>query len=132
MPDLPDLLNSPGTSLAIVGATDHPTKYGGIIYRDMKRKGWPVFGVNPYRSQVDGDPCWPSVTDLPEVPTIAVFVIPAKRGLTVVDDCAAAGIENVWLQPGAFSLELGRKLDEEGFNWISESCVMVVGRKAAV
>jgi predicted CoA-binding protein len=132
MLDLTELLNSPGTSLAIVGATDHPTKYGGIIYRDMKRKGWPVFAVNPYRSEVDGDPCWHSVTDLPEIPTIAVFVVPAKRGLAVVDDCAAAGIENVWLQPGAFSLDLGRKLDDGGFNWVSERCVMVVGRKAAV
>lgn len=129
---LPTLLNSPGTSLAIVGATDHPTKYGGIIYRDMKRKGWPVFGVNPYRTRVDGDPCWPSVSDLPGTPTIAVFVLPAKRGLGVVDDCAAAGVENIWLQPGAYSLDLGDKLDQGGFNWISESCVMVVGRKAAV
>lgn len=132
MPDLRTLLNTSGTSLAIVGATDHPTKYGGIIYRDMKRKGWPVFAVNPYRSGVDNDPCWPSVGDLPETPTIAVFVVPAKRGLDVVDDCAAAGVENVWLQPGASSLELGQKLDDGGFNWISERCVMVVGRKAPV
>lgn len=132
MSELPALLNTPGTSLAIVGATDRQTKYGSIIYRDMKRKGWPVFAVNPYRTEVDGDPCWPSVADLPETPTIAVFVIPAKRGMGVVDDCADAGVENIWLQPGAFSLELGRKLDDDGFNWISESCVMVVGRKASV
>ena len=132
MSDLIRLLNTPGTSLAIVGATNHPTKYGGIIYRDMKRKGWPVFAVNPYRTEVDGDPCYPTVTDLLETPTIAVFVIPARRGLEVVDDCAAAGIHNVWLQPGAYSVELGNKLDDGGFSWISDACVMVLGRTAAV
>lgn len=130
MPGLVELLNAPDTSLAIVGATDHPSKYGGIIYRDMKRKGWKVFGVNPYRSSVDGDPCYPTVLDLPEKPTIAVLVIPAKRGLDVVYDCAAADIDNIWLQPGAYSLELGNKLDDGGFNWISEACVMVLGRTA--
>lgn len=130
MTDLVQLLNEPGTSLAIVGATDHPTKYGSIIYREMKRKGWPVFAVNPYRSTVDGDPCYHAVTDLPEKPTIAVFVIPARRGLGVVDDCGEAGIENIWLQPGAFSIELSNKLDDGGFNWISEACVMVLGRTA--
>ncbi len=132
MPDLVELLNAPGTSLAIIGATDHPSKYGGIIYRDMKRKGWKVYGVNPYRSVVDGDPCYPTVRDLPEKPTMAVFVIPARRGLDVVDDCAAAGVNNIWLQPGAYSIQLGNKLDDGGFNWISEACVMVLGRTARV
>ena len=73
MQDLTPLLSEPGTSIAVIGATDHPTKYGGIIYRDMKGKGFPVFAVNPYRESVDGDPCWATVRDLPEAPTIAVF-----------------------------------------------------------
>ena len=131
MKDLTPLLNEPGTSLAIIGATDHPTKYGGIIYRDMKAKGFPVFGVNPYRDTVDGDPCWHQVTDLPETPTIAVFVVPAKRGLDVLEDCAEAGVDNIWIQPGAFSNDLRDALDEGGFNWLAEACVMVLARTAA-
>lgn len=130
MKDLTPLLTQPGTSLAVVGATDHPTKYGGIIYRDLKEKGYPVLAVNPYRETVDGDPCWKSVKDLPEVPTIAVLVVPAKRGLGVVDDCAEAGVENVWVQPGAFSNELMESLDRHGLNWLAEACVMVRARTA--
>ena len=132
MNDLARLLNTPGTSLAIVGATDRPGKYGGIIYRDMKAKGYPVYGVNPYRDTVDGDRCWPTVKDLPETPTIAVFVIPAKRGMDVIDDCAEAGIENIWIQPGAFSEEMREKLDSGDFNWLADACVMVRGRPVGV
>ena len=132
MEDLTPLLSQPGTSIAVIGATDHPTKYGGIIYRDMKAKGYPVFAVNPYRSTVDGDPCWPTVKDLPETPTIAVFVIPARRGLKVVAECAEAGIENIWIQPGAFSPELKDALEKGNFHWIAEACVMVRARVAAV
>ena len=132
MTDLGQLLNTPGTSLAIVGATDRPGKYGGIIYRDMKAKGFPVYAVNPYRDTVDGDPCWPTVKDLPETPTLAVFVIPAKRGLGVIDDCAEAGIDNIWIQPGAFSGEMRSKLEGSDFNWMAEACVMVEGRPVGV
>lgn len=132
MTDLTPLLGEPGTSLAIVGATDHPSKYGGIIYRDMKAKGFPVFAVNPYRDEVDGDPCWARVSDLPEKPTIAVLVVPAKRGIEVVRDCAEAGVDNIWVQPGAFSPELGKVLEAGEFNWIAEACVMVRARTAAV
>jgi len=130
MTDLTPLLAQPGTSLAIAGATDHPTKYGGIIYRDLKRKGYPVFAVNPYRNTVDGDPCWARVTELPEKPAIVVLVVPARRGLEVVADCDEAGIENVWIQPGAFSMELKDALERGGFSWLAEACVMVRARTA--
>ncbi|HUG31892.1 MAG TPA: CoA-binding protein [Acidimicrobiia bacterium] len=132
MNDLSPLLSQPGTSIAVIGATDHPTKYGGIIYRDMKGKGFPVFAVNPYRQTVDGDPCWPTVEDLPETPTIAVFVIPARRGLKVLEECAEAGIRNIWIQPGAFSPELGEALEAGDFDWLANACVMVRARVAAV
>lgn len=132
MEDLTPLLAQPGTSIAVIGATDRPGKYGGIIYRDMKAKGFTVFGVNPYRSTVDGDTCWPTVKDLPEKPTIAVFVVPAKRGLKVLAECAEAGIENIWIQPGAFSAELETALGAGNFNWIANACVMVRARVAPV
>lgn len=130
MKDLTPLLGEPGTSLAIVGATDHPTKYGGIIYRDLKRKGFPVFAVNPYRKTVDGDPCHPRVSDIPERPTIVVLVVPAARGIQVLRNCAEAGVRNIWIQPGAFSPELEIVLEEGGFEWLAEACVMVRARTA--
>ena len=132
MKDLTPLLAEPGTSLAIVGATDRLTKYGSIIYRDMKSKGFPVFAVNPYRSTVDGDQCWAKVGDLPETPTIVVLVVPAKRGIGVLADCADAGLRNIWIQPGAFSMEMKDVLDEGDFDWLAEACVMVRARVAAV
>ncbi|MGD2103041.1 MAG: CoA-binding protein [Acidimicrobiia bacterium] len=132
MTDLTPLLSEPGTSIAVIGATDRPSKYGGIIYRDMKAKGFPVFAVNPYRDTVDGDPCWRSVKDLPETPTIAVFVIPAKRGLGVLAECAEAGIHNIWVQPGASSPALRDALEAGPFDWIADACVMVRARVASV
>lgn len=132
MKDLTPLLSQPGTSLAVVGATDHPAKYGGIIYRDMKAKGFRVFAVNPNRSTVDGDPCWPTVKDLPEKPTIAVLVVHARDGLEVLGQCAEAGIRNIWVQPGASSPGLVAALEDGDFDWLADACVMVRARTAAV
>ncbi|MEA1902284.1 MAG: CoA-binding protein [Actinomycetota bacterium] len=130
MKDLTPLLAEPGASLAIVGATDHPSKYGGIIYRDLKAKGFPVFAVNPYRNSVDGDPCWAKVSDIPTPPTIVVLVVPAKRGMGVIEDAASAGIRNIWIQPGAFSMEMKQALEAGDFDWLAEACVMVRARTA--
>lgn len=125
MTDLTPLLAKPGASIAVIGATDHPAKYGGIIYRDLKSKGYKVFAVNPNRETVDGDPCWPSVRDLPEKPTIANFVVPADRGLQVLDECEEAGILNIWVQPGAESPELEERLRNGPFTWLTRACLMV-------
>lgn len=129
--DLTPLLFEPDTTLAVVGATDSPGKYGGIIYRDMKSKGYRVFAVNPGRETVDGDPCYPSVSAIPETPTMAVLVVPAPRGVRVLDDCKAAGVNNIWVQPGAYSPDLREALNAGGFDWIAEACVMVRARVGA-
>jgi len=132
MKDLTPLLSEPGTSIAVIGATDRPGKYGGIIYRDMKAKGFPVFAVNPNRDTVDGDRCWPTVKDLPEKPTIVVFVVPPRKGIEVLEDCAVVGLRNIWIQPGAFSSEMGEMLESGDFDWLADACVMVRARVAAV
>ena len=125
MTDLSPLLSEPGVTIAVIGATDHRAKYGGIIYRDLNRKGYRVFAVNPYRETVDGDPCWKTVLDLPEPPTIADFVIPARRGLDVLEECEQAGIRNIWLQPGAESAEIIERLESGPFDWLAHACIMV-------
>jgi predicted CoA-binding protein len=132
MSDLNSFLDEPDTSFAVVGATDRPGKYGGIIYRDLKRKGFEVYAVNPYRDTVDDDPCWPTVDAIPETPTMAVLVVPAKRGFGVLEDCVRAGVKNVWVQPGASSPELIDALDQGGFRYVAEDCVMVKTRAASV
>ena len=56
MKDILQLLEEPDTTVAVAGATDNPSKYGSVIYRDLKLKGFTVYPVNPHRTTVDGDP----------------------------------------------------------------------------
>ncbi len=130
-PDIPTLLHQPGTTVAVVGATDHRSKYGNIIYRDLRAKGFKVFAVNPYRDEVEGDPCWRSVADLPESPTIVDFVVPPRRTLEVLAECLEAGLTNVWIQPGAEDEQVLAFLEEYDFNYLANACIMVQARASA-
>lgn len=119
------MVRDPDTTFAVVGASSDPSKYGNRIYRNLRGKGYKVFAVNPGAEDVDGDKAWSKLTDLPETPTVAVLVIPAPRGLAVLDQAAEAGVSRIWVQPGAFSGKLGKALDKGGFDWKAEDCVMV-------
>jgi predicted CoA-binding protein len=101
MDDFAARLIDPATSIAVVGATDNPAKFGGRIYRNLKGKGYRVLAVNPGRETVDGNPCYPSLAALPEKPTIVDVVVPPEVARRVLEQCLALGLTRVWLQPGS-------------------------------
>lgn len=128
MKDIATLLSEPETTVAVVGATDNPAKYGYVIYRDLKRKGYAVFPVNPRRKTVDSDAAYPSLKSLPEKPTIVNVVVPPEITESVVKECLELGLTNVWLQPGAESPESLDFLQRNGFNYLANACIMVESR----
>ena len=103
---LEEILADPDASIAVVGASDDESKYGAVIYRDLKRKGYNVYAVNPTRDTVDGDPAYASVADLPVAPGIIDLVVPAEVGIKVVQQALDIGYDRIWVQPGAESPEL--------------------------
>jgi uncharacterized protein len=124
------LLDEPGTSIAVIGATDDPHKYGGIAYRQLKAMGYRVFAVNPGRQTVDGDPAYRDLAALPEAPTIVNFVVPAHIGARVAEEALALGYTNLWFQPGAESPSLTKRLVDAGADVLTDACIMVRARWA--
>lgn len=131
MVDIVALLIEPDTTVAVVGATDNPAKYGFVIYRDLKRKGYRVYPVNPNRDTVDGDRCYASLRELPEKPTIVNVVVPPSVTREVLEESRELGIDNVWLQPGSESPEALAYLQEHELNYLAHACIMVESRLSA-
>jgi uncharacterized protein len=123
--DIVKLLDNPDTTIAVVGATDSPGKYGNIIYRDLKHKGYRVFPVNPKRKTVDGDAAYATLAAIPEKPDIVDLVVPPEVTLAVLKNCLALALMNVWLQPGTENLEVMRYLETHPFNYLAKACIMV-------
>lgn len=128
MDDIGTLLTKPDTTVAVVGASDDLDKYGAVVYRDLKAKGFTVFAVNPNRDEVDGDPSYPSLAALPERPTIVDIVVPPAVALEVLRACVDLGLANVWLQPGAESPAVLAFVQDHGFNYMANACIMVQSR----
>ncbi len=124
-----DRLALPDPLIAVVGATDSPRKYGGIIYRDLKAKGYRVVGVNPGRITVDGDKAFPALSDLPERPDIVNVVVPPHETIRIVEQAAEIPDAAVWVQPGAGSSAVRQRLDELGVPALIGACIMVETRQ---
>jgi hypothetical protein len=128
MDTITTLLNEGDPAIAIIGATDNPRKYGNRIYLDLKRKGFRVYPVNPSRSTVDGDPAYASLSLLPDEPDIINFVVPPSRTLRVLEQAKALGFMTAWVQPGAEDRAVMNYLEENGFDYLADACIMVRAR----
>jgi uncharacterized protein len=128
MKDITDLLKEPGVTIAIVGANNNPDKYGNVIYRDLKRKGYKIFPVNPNSPEIEGDKAYATLSQLPEKPTIVNFVTPPAATKKVLEECIKLDLKNVWLQPGSESPEVLEYIQEKNFNYLANACIMVESR----
>src|ERR1700744_4598837 len=81
-------------SVAIVGASADETKTSGrplVLLRQHGVSG-PLYTVNPQRSVIGGEPCYPSVTAIPGVVDLALVCVPAAQVPAVIAECQTAGI----------------------------------------
>lgn len=110
---------------AVVGATDNKEKFGYKIYRKLKDFGYKVYPVNPNYNEVDGDKCYRSIKDLPEIPEVIDMVVSPKIGLGTLQEAAELGIKFIWFQPGAQSEEPVKYAMDRGIQVVYERCVLI-------
>jgi acetyl coenzyme A synthetase (ADP forming)-like protein len=81
------------TSVAVIGASNHPHSVGGMLFRNILTAGYRgvVYPVNPSWKSVSGVRCYPTVTDLPETPELAVVIVPAALVSGVLTELGERG-----------------------------------------
>lgn len=75
-------------SIAVVGASDDPTRIGGrpISYMINQHFDGPVYPVNPKRDTVQGLKAYPSLQDIPGEVDFILIAVPAASVLDVMQD----------------------------------------------
>jgi len=111
----------------VVGASTNRDKYGNKVLRCYQQNDLSVIPVHPKEEQVEGVNCVASVADLPaDVQSISI-ITPPQITEKVVEQAAAHGIENIWMQVGSESPVAVQYCEEQGLNVIADgSCVLVV------
>ncbi len=113
-------------TFAVVGASTNQEKYGYLVYKSLKNFGKTAYPVNPRAKEIDGDPSYASVADLPETPEVVISVVPPAITEDLVGQLADRGIKNLWMQPGAESNAAIQGAEKAGIATVhSGPCIMV-------
>lgn len=111
----------------IVGASANRDKYGNKVLRCYQQNKLQAIPVNPTEIEIEGLACVASVASLPDDVQSLSIITPPKITEKVVEQAAAHGIKNIWMQIGSESPAAIQYCEEQGLNVIADgSCVLVV------
>ncbi len=119
-----DFLN--GARFAVVGASKDRSKYGNKVLRAYQQAGKTVYPVHPKESEIEGETVYADLAALPEsVDGISIITPPAVTE-SIVRQAVDAGIERVWMQPGAESEAAIQAAKDAGLHVIAGGpCLLV-------
>jgi acetate---CoA ligase (ADP-forming) subunit alpha len=99
-------------SVAIVGASSNPMKFGGMMTASQLAMGFdgPIFLVNPNQEEILGHKAYPDLRSLPQAPELVYIGIPAHHSREALEECAEVGVKGVVMVASGFR-ETGEKGD---------------------
>ena len=119
-------LKEQNARIALIGASNNPSKFGNRIYLDLRTKGYNIIPINPKENKIEGDKAYASIDMMDSLPDIVNFVVPPKIAIKVAQKAIELGITHLWFQPGSESGELEQLLKgTPNLKYLINSCIMV-------
>ena len=113
-------------SVAIVGASPNPARSSYFVGTYLQQSSdYRVYFVNPNATELLGQPAYPDLASLPEVPDIVDVFRKASDIPSVMDDAIAVGAPTVWVQLGIWNEEAARYGESKGLTVVMDRCIKV-------
>ena len=114
------------SSFAVAGASLDRSKYGNKVFRAIVASRRTVYPLNPTAPEVEGQTAYASIADLPVLLESLSIVTPPHVTREVIQQAIAAGVKNIWMQPGAEDAKGSQAARDAGLNVIDDgSCILV-------
>lgn len=115
-------------TVAILGSSTDRSKFGNKSLRAHQQAGWEVYPVNPRGGEIEGLTAYKSIEDVPveNLNRVSMYLPPAV-GIKLLDQIAAKGCEELWLNPGSESPELFNRAVELNLNPIAACSIVDLG-----
>ena len=116
-------------SVAVIGASSAPHKFGNKAVRAYRRQGWTVYPVNPTEKTIEGLAVYATLADVPgPIDRISMYV-PPSVGITLLDAIKAKGAAELFLNPGSESDELVERATAIGLDPIQACSIVDIGER---
>lgn len=117
-------------NIAIVGVSRKKQKFGNAIYKELEKKGFALYPVNPNMEEYNGKKCYPDIASLPTDVTAIVINTKPDNTKKLIEEADKKGIKHIWLQQGSADKETIELSEKSVSNIISKQCVIMFAAPA--
>jgi len=116
--------------IAVTGVSRHAEGHGSnAVYQRLRERGYEVYAINPSGQEVEGDPSYPTLADVPGgVEAVVIATSPAHAPDTM-QQCIDLGIGFVWMHSafgaGSVSEEAAALGRQHGILVIDGACPLM-------
>jgi predicted CoA-binding protein len=112
-------------TVAIVGLSSNELRASHFVGFYLKRHGYRVIGVNPNETEVFGEKCYATLSDIPEpIDVVDVFRAP-QYVPAIAEEAVKVGAKALWLQFGVISPEGAEIARRGGLQVVMDRCMKV-------
>jgi hypothetical protein len=115
-------------TVAVLGASPDHQKFGNKSLRAHAAKGWEVYPIHPKADQVEGHKAYARLADVPveHLDRVTVY-LPPPATLSVLDEIAEKGCDELFLNPGTHDPRVEEKCRQLGLNAIYACSIVDLG-----
>src|SRR5689334_11295403 len=110
----------------MIGVSRNPRDFSRHLFHDMRERGYDMVAVNPNAAEIDGEPCYQHIKDVPGGMANVLIMTPAGEANGIVNECIDAGVERIWLYraagAGAVSPSAVQQCETYGINVVPGEC----------
>jgi predicted CoA-binding protein len=111
--------------IAVVGHSDNPMRTSYNIAQYLRRVGYTVYPVNPTVSEIDGQPSYPTLADVPDSVDIVNVFRRSEFLPGVVEEAIQISAKAVWAQLGVFDEAARQRALDAGLDVAMDDCLQV-------
>ncbi|HEY9632429.1 MAG TPA: CoA-binding protein [Coleofasciculaceae cyanobacterium] len=111
--------------IAVVGHSDKPERTSYRIAQFLRGVGYKVYPVNPMVSEIDGQPSYASLEEVPESVDIVNVFRRSEYLPEIVNQAIAIHAKTVWTQLGVYDQPSAQKALDAGLNVVMDACIKV-------
>jgi len=113
-------------TIAMVGASSSPDRTSHGIMKKLQSTGYKVIPVNPNETEVLGEKCYASLSDIPvKVDLVNVFRR-AETTAPIAHEAVKIQAKALWLQLGIVNEETAVIAKQGGLIMVMDSCIAVM------
>lgn len=116
-------------TVAVVGASTDRRKFGNKAVRAYVKQGWQVYPISVKAEIVEGLRAYASLGELPVHINRVTIYLPPSAGMALLEDIAALQPDEVYVNPGAESVDLLEEARKLGLDPILACSILAIGEE---